>query len=112
MEDSGHTDEIKLDNIYSQAIQKSEPKIFSFGPYEQEIRAVSVCRPSAYIFVQSDIKLVFVIGFVNKIQLYKLKIDEKSIALDSLDSEVKLNGEIDTVINFFSLKLENFCYFH
>ena len=105
MEDTGQTDEIKVDNIYNPNIQNTPAKIFSFGPYEEEIRAVNVCKPSAHIFLQADIKLVFVIGFSTAIQLYNLKIDEKSIAMESLEVNVKIKGEIETVLNFFLFNL-------
>jgi len=105
MEDIADSEELNLQNIYQANNEQNSSKVFSFGPYDEEIRAVNVCRPSAHVFMQQGIKMLFIIGFVTNIKLYKLLIDEKAIALESLEVVIKIKPEIDMVYLFFDFFL-------
>ena len=114
MEDIGNADNMHSSNIYNPENDRNQAKVFSFGPYEEEIRAVNVCKPTAHVFIQADIKMVFIIGFATSIKLYNLLFDEKTIALESLEVTVKINAEIEMVaLNFINfINFINLCVFY
>ena len=99
MDAIGNIEEITLQNIYNPE-NENNARVFSFGPYEEEIRAVNVCRPSSHVFVQADIKMVFIIAFASSVKLYNFLCDEKTIALESLEVKVNIQpkSEITMVI--------------
>lgn len=99
MDTIGNIEEITLQNIYNTENQNNA-KVFSFGPYEEEIRSVNICRPSSHVFVQADIKLVFIIAFTSSIKLYNFLYDENTIALESLEVNINVEPQAEIAMVF------------
>lgn len=92
-----NNEEINLNSIYTLEKDMNQAQIFSFGPYEEQIHAINICKPSNHIFLQSDIKMVLIIAFESNIKLYNLSIDDQAIDLEFLEVTIQVNSDIEMV---------------
>lgn len=103
--DISNKEDINIDSIYSPEESSSQKQVFSFGPYDQMIHAVNVCKPNTNILLQYDIKYLFIIGFDTNIKLFNLLMDDQAIDLEFLEISIPVEKNIEMVV-FIIL-----CYF-
>lgn len=114
--DFSNKEDINIGSIYSLEENSNQKQVFSFGPYEEIIHAVNVCRPNANILLQYDIKYLFIIGFDSNIKLFNLVMDDQGIDLEFLEISIKVEKNIGMVMNFplifyyFQINLKDFLF--